>query len=33
MMDDAMAIEKCRKGDKEAFRYLVELYQAQAIAQ
>jgi RNA polymerase sigma-70 factor, ECF subfamily len=32
MMDDAMAIEKCRKGDKEAFRYLVERYQAQAIA-
>jgi RNA polymerase sigma-70 factor, ECF subfamily len=32
MMDDAMAIEKCRQGDKEAFRFLVERYQAQAIA-
>lgn len=32
MMDDTMAIEKCRKGDKEAFRHLVEGYQAQALA-
>ncbi len=30
-MDDAIAIEKCLKGEKEAFRYLVERYQAQAI--
>jgi RNA polymerase sigma-70 factor, ECF subfamily len=32
MMDDAMAIEKCRKGDRDAFRHLVERYQAQALA-
>lgn len=32
MMDDAVAIEKCRKGDKEAFRFLVERYQKQAVA-
>lgn len=31
MMDDASAIEKCRKGEREAFRFLVERYQAQAI--
>ena len=31
MMDDAAAIEKCLKGEKDAFRYLVERYQAQAI--
>jgi RNA polymerase sigma-70 factor, ECF subfamily len=31
-MDDTMAIEKCREGDKEAFRFLVERYQAQAFA-
>jgi RNA polymerase sigma-70 factor (ECF subfamily) len=30
-MDDAEAIRKCRAGDKEAFRHLVERYQAQAI--
>ncbi len=32
MMDDANAIEKCQNGDKEAFRYLVEGYQKQAVA-
>lgn len=31
MMDDASAIEKCRKGEREAFRFLVERYQAQAV--
>jgi len=31
MMDDAAAIEKCLKGEKDAFRYLVERYQAQAV--
>ncbi|MGI8788810.1 MAG: RNA polymerase sigma factor [Pyrinomonadaceae bacterium] len=31
-MDDAAAIEKCRKGDREAFRFLVERYQKQAVA-
>ena len=31
MMDDASAIEKCRKGEWEAFRFLVERYQAQAV--
>jgi RNA polymerase sigma-70 factor (ECF subfamily) len=31
MMDDAEAIRKCRAGDKEAFRHVVERYQAQAI--
>jgi RNA polymerase sigma-70 factor (ECF subfamily) len=30
-MDDQLAIEKCRAGDKEAFRYVVEHYQRQAI--
>lgn len=30
IMDDSAAIEKCQNGDKEAFRYLVECYQAQA---
>ncbi len=30
-MDDQAAIEKCLKGEKEAFRYLVERYQAQAV--
>ena len=30
-MDDASAIEKCRKGEREAFRFLVERYQAQAV--
>jgi RNA polymerase sigma-70 factor (ECF subfamily) len=31
MMDDRAAIEKCRAGDKEAFRHVVEHYQAEAI--
>ena len=31
MMDDASAIEKCRQGEREAFRFLVERYQAQAV--
>jgi RNA polymerase sigma-70 factor (ECF subfamily) len=31
MMDDPLAIRQCRAGDKEAFRHLVERYQAQAI--
>lgn len=31
-MDDAAAIEKCRNGDREAFRFLVERYQKQAVA-
>ena len=31
MMDDQTAIEKCRAGDKEVFRHLVEHYQAEAI--
>lgn len=31
MMDDQTAIEKCRAGDKEAFRHVVEHYQAEAI--
>jgi RNA polymerase sigma-70 factor (ECF subfamily) len=30
-MDDAGAIEKCKKGEREAFRFLVERYQAQAV--
>lgn len=30
-MDDQTAIERCRTGDKEAFRHLVEHYQAEAI--
>lgn len=30
-MDDATAIEKCVNGDGEAFRFLVERYQAQAV--
>ncbi len=30
-MDDLAAIEKCLKGEKDAFRYLVERYQAQAV--
>ncbi|MDQ6785836.1 MAG: RNA polymerase sigma factor [Acidobacteriota bacterium] len=32
MMNDTSAIENCRKGDKEAFRFLVEGYQKQAVA-
>lgn len=31
-MDDPTAIKKCQKGDKEAFRFLVESYQSQAMA-
>jgi RNA polymerase sigma-70 factor, ECF subfamily len=31
MMDDSTAIEKCLKGEKDAFRYVVERYQAQAV--
>jgi RNA polymerase sigma-70 factor (ECF subfamily) len=31
-MDDAAAIEKCLKGEKNAFRFLVERYQKQAVA-
>jgi RNA polymerase sigma-70 factor, ECF subfamily len=30
-MDDLLTIQSCRTGDKEAFRHLVEQYQAQAI--
>ncbi len=30
-MDDALAIEKCLNGEKDAFRYLVENYQRQAL--
>ena len=30
-MDDTAIIERCLKGEKEAFRFLVERYQAQAI--
>ena len=30
-MDDAEAIKKCRAGDNEAFRHVVERYQAEAI--
>jgi RNA polymerase sigma-70 factor (ECF subfamily) len=30
-MDDQTAIRQCRAGDKEAFRHLVERYQAEAI--
>ena len=30
-MDDAAIIERCLKGEKEAFRFLVERYQAQAV--
>ncbi len=32
MIDDAEAIEKCVNGDREAFRFLVERYQRQAVA-
>ena len=31
MMDDLTAIEKCRNDEKEAFRFLVEAYQNQAV--
>src|SRR5215213_3279394 len=30
-MDDNTAIEKCLNGEKDAFRFLVERYQAQAV--
>lgn len=30
-MDDPVAIRKCKAGDKDAFRYLVERYQAEAM--
>ena len=30
-MDDLTAIEKCRNGDQESFRFLVESYQNQAV--
>jgi RNA polymerase sigma-70 factor, ECF subfamily len=32
MMEDAAAIERCLNGEKEAFRFLVERYQKQALA-
>lgn len=31
-MDDEIAIDKCRNGDREAFRHLVERYQRQAVS-
>jgi RNA polymerase sigma-70 factor (ECF subfamily) len=31
-MDDSTAIEKCRNGDREAFRYVVERHQRQGVA-
>lgn len=31
-MDDQSAIRECRRGDREAFRHLVEQYQSQAIS-
>ena len=31
-MDDENAIEKCRNGEQEAFRHLVERYQKQAVS-
>ena len=31
MMDDQSAIERCRAGDKDAFRHVVDHYQAEAI--
>jgi RNA polymerase sigma-70 factor, ECF subfamily len=31
-MDDAEAIKSCQKGDREAFRHLVERYQRRAVA-
>jgi RNA polymerase sigma-70 factor, ECF subfamily len=30
-MDDAVAIKRCRAGDKDAFRHIVQRYQAEAI--
>ena len=32
MMDDLTAIEQCKNGDKESFRFLVESYQNQAVS-
>lgn len=32
-MDDSQAIEKCKSGEKSAFRHLVERYQKQAMCQ
>ena len=32
MDDDEIAIEKCRNGEQEAFRHLVEKYQRQAVS-
>ena len=32
MMDDRQIIEKCLKGEEEAFRFLVERYQRQAVS-
>lgn len=31
-MDDSTAIEKCRSGERDAFRFLVERYQKQAVS-
>lgn len=31
-MDDATAIKQCQRGEREAFRFLVERYQKQAVA-
>ena len=31
-MDDAEAIKRCQRGDREAFRHLVETYQKRAVA-
>lgn len=31
-MDDVEAIKRCQKGDREAFRHLVETYQKRAVA-
>ena len=31
IMDDAAAIEKCKRGEREAFRHLVERYQKRAV--
>jgi RNA polymerase sigma-70 factor, ECF subfamily len=31
-MDDQPAIERCKKGENEAFRYIVERYQRQAVS-
>jgi RNA polymerase sigma-70 factor (ECF subfamily) len=30
-MDDQVAIERCRRGERDAFRFLVEQYQSQAL--